>query len=272
MLLEKTNTKTSREIDFSLNSAADAIKKELAEQKKGGPYPKLEQDKRRMAVFNFHFEKGYSAVKIAEMLGVNRNTVNEDIKYLYAQTREEIQEHTLETWALKQYQRMEIQRNRLLGAIEEHPSFQVAITLEKMLADLDKRINEFVLPLIKKHEYEEERNEITEDIIKEIVEYLILNEDIDKVSGYQKDDLSYDIIKMKKCHIDYASRVINRMDDLGLEVCKVPLSFPLRYDLTRFAKMWGMVSERKIKQLWEKFREKRMQEDADADDEIDDSD
>ena len=49
----------------------------LAEEiKKGGPYTKKEQDERRQEVFKLHFEKGYSASKIFEMLKVNRNTIN----------------------------------------------------------------------------------------------------------------------------------------------------------------------------------------------------
>jgi len=63
-------------------------------EKKGGPYTKKDKEKRRTEVYTLHFEKGYSAVRIAEMLGINRNTVNEDIKYLYAQAVEELPRHT----------------------------------------------------------------------------------------------------------------------------------------------------------------------------------
>ena len=53
----------------------------LEKKKNGGPYNKDDQEDRRNQVYMFHFEKGYSALKIAEMLDVNRNTVNEDIRY-----------------------------------------------------------------------------------------------------------------------------------------------------------------------------------------------
>ena len=33
--------------------------------KKGGPYTKQEQEKRRKQVYELHFEKGFSAIKIA---------------------------------------------------------------------------------------------------------------------------------------------------------------------------------------------------------------
>lgn len=53
-------------------------------EKKGGPYTKQEKEDRQNEVYRLHFEYGSSAVKIAEMLNVNRNTINEDIKYLYS--------------------------------------------------------------------------------------------------------------------------------------------------------------------------------------------
>jgi len=49
--------------------------------KKGGRYTKKEQEERRLQVFHLHFEKKRPAVEIAELLKVNRNTINEDIKF-----------------------------------------------------------------------------------------------------------------------------------------------------------------------------------------------
>ncbi len=43
------------------------------DSKKGGPYTEKEQEDRRKQVYELHFEKGFSAVKIGEMLKVNRN-------------------------------------------------------------------------------------------------------------------------------------------------------------------------------------------------------
>jgi len=54
-----------------------------SDKKNGGPYTKNEQEKRRNEVFKLAIEQGKSAVKIAEILKVNRNTVNGDIKILY---------------------------------------------------------------------------------------------------------------------------------------------------------------------------------------------
>ena len=56
----------------------------LSQEKKGGPYPKSEQRKRREEVFRLHFEYDYSARKIAEFLKINRGTINRDIMYWHA--------------------------------------------------------------------------------------------------------------------------------------------------------------------------------------------
>ena len=53
----------------------------MLEKKKGGPYTKDEQRKRRDEVYRLHFEYSYSARKIAEFLKINRSTINRDIMY-----------------------------------------------------------------------------------------------------------------------------------------------------------------------------------------------
>ena len=62
--------------------------------KKGGPYTTQEQESRRKQVYELHFEKGFSAIKIAEMLNVNRNTINVDIQDWYRKVSEEIPKYT----------------------------------------------------------------------------------------------------------------------------------------------------------------------------------
>ena len=52
-------------------------------EKMGGPYTKKEQQQRKDKVFTLYFEENLSAVKIAKILNVNRNTINEDVKFLY---------------------------------------------------------------------------------------------------------------------------------------------------------------------------------------------
>ena len=53
-------------------------------KKRGGPYSKDEKRKRREEVYRLHFEYGYSARKIAELMKINRGTINRDIMFLYS--------------------------------------------------------------------------------------------------------------------------------------------------------------------------------------------
>ena len=77
------------------------------QEKKGGPHTKKEQKVRKDKVYELHFEKGISAVKIAEILRVNRNTVNEDIREWYVKVSEELPEQN-SSLLLKQMQRLEL--------------------------------------------------------------------------------------------------------------------------------------------------------------------
>ncbi|HUU47575.1 MAG TPA: hypothetical protein VMW55_02205 [Nitrosopumilaceae archaeon] len=53
--------------------------------KKGGRYTRKEQEERKLRVLQLHFEEKKSAVKIAEELKINRNTINDDIQFWYGQ-------------------------------------------------------------------------------------------------------------------------------------------------------------------------------------------
>jgi len=55
-----------------------------SKNKKGGPYSKKDRSLRIDHVCKLHFEYGYSAKKISELMEVNRNTINDDIKQLYS--------------------------------------------------------------------------------------------------------------------------------------------------------------------------------------------
>ena len=112
--------------------------------KDGGPYTKDERTKRQNEVARLHFEYGYPAVRIAEMMKVNRNTINSDIRYLYSGIKEELRQNT-ENFALKQIARLEAQRTRIVKQITEDNRTENSIKQEKLLLDLDSKINELLL-------------------------------------------------------------------------------------------------------------------------------
>ena len=112
---------------------------DMSEEKRGGPYTKPQQEKRREQVYQMYFEKGRSAVSIARELGVNRNTVNEDIKELSKQFGEEMNQHSVRDLLTRQMQRIELQRERLMMQLENAEGNE-RIRIEKMLLDIEMKI------------------------------------------------------------------------------------------------------------------------------------
>ena len=177
----------------------------LSEQiKKGGRYTKKEQEERRLQVYHLHFEQEKPAVKIAEMLNVNRNTINDDIRYWHQQLASEMNAQDISAKMTKQIQRMEIQRDRLLGDLEDAKSLEEIIKLERFISDIDNKLigvyskmiingKEHLPPTIKIKDTDEEE-------IKEFVRDLVLSDhDPDSEDVHSEDTLKiYFIIKKKK--------------------------------------------------------------------------
>jgi len=67
-------------LDLSDQNLANCPSGFKSKNKKGGPYSKKDRDSRIDEVCRLHFEYGYSAKKISELMKVNRNTINSDIK------------------------------------------------------------------------------------------------------------------------------------------------------------------------------------------------
>ena len=106
----------------------------------GGPYNKKDRVMRRDQVYKMHFELGYSAVKISEMLKTNRNTINSDINYWYSKLADKWNRIDFETTWAKQLDRFETQRTRLLEQLDKQENFSSKLALEKMIFEIDSRI------------------------------------------------------------------------------------------------------------------------------------
>ena len=108
-------------------------------QKMGGPHTKQEQEIRKNKVFELHFEQGYSAVKIAKMLDVNRNTINKDIESWYSEIRKE-QSNSNKDWFDKQLLRLESQRSRFQEMLVDGLSYKEIMQIEKSITHIDLSI------------------------------------------------------------------------------------------------------------------------------------
>ena len=120
---------------------------ELA-HKKGGPYSKDEQRKRRDEVYRLHFEYGYSVRKISEFLKINRGTINRDIMYWHANIVKKWRHLDPEIFVMMQVERLELQKTRLRKQLDNVKSFQERITIEKFILDIDMKIANIQIRLV----------------------------------------------------------------------------------------------------------------------------
>jgi len=237
------------------------MSKQITKQKikKGGPYTKKEQEERKIQVYHLHFEENKSAAKIAELLNVNRNTINDDIRYWHLQLANEMKAQDLTAKMTKQIQRIEIQRDRLLDDLEDTESFDEKIRLEKFISEIDNRLTQLFSKMISSGKTSLEPTlkleEIDEDEIKEFVRDLILeDEDPDSEDVYSIDDLKFHFIRRTKCNVNEANNVIEKMKQDGLVLCEQSHGFSsayasfsnpdfsTKYNLAKFATLRGYIT------------------------------
>lgn len=109
---------------------------------KFSPFTKAERKNRRTEVYKLHFEHGMPATRIAELMQVDRNTINNDLKFLY---RKALSDYNLDNMSLddileKQLVRLEAQRDRLGIYLSDTKDVTNKVTIERLIADIDFRI------------------------------------------------------------------------------------------------------------------------------------
>ena len=87
-----------------------------------------------------HFELCLPAIKIADMLGVSRHTINADIQWLYEKMVADIEGKDFNGFFGKQLVRLETQRTRLMSYLSEAKDLDAKLSLERQLADHDFRL------------------------------------------------------------------------------------------------------------------------------------
>lgn len=244
---------------------ATQVSQIVSEEKRGGPYTKQEQEQRRTKVYELYFEKGCSALKISEMLGVNRNTVNSDIRYWYTQMRAQIGGENIGGILLKEIERFEIQRKRLLEHAGQETDFAAKVVLEKMIFEIDNKIAGFASKMsgqnIRVDEYEI-TEEILEEELVELVRYFIFSAGHLYPQSIPEEMILQDTIRLKKCDIEHARNVLNTMKRLGLELCKSLESVHNSYDLLMFSSLRGYITKDKLRAYLKKRQDEENKEET----------
>ena len=203
----------------------------MQDTRKGGPYNKSDQESRRSEVARLHFEYGYSARKIAEMMKVSRNTINADVKFLYSSIKDELKENN-EDYILKQIGRLEAQRGRITNYLQKE-NIEEKIRYEKLLLEIDLRINN-LLSKIKINEIVQS-DEIQEEKIKDFVLYLLIKHSRNPI--LKKEEMISEIINVFQCTMSEAENLFSQMETLGLKCCHKLNGHDFGYDLLEFVFM-----------------------------------
>ena len=116
-------------------------------KKMGGPYPAQVRRTRRDEVFKLHFDYGYSARKIAEMMKTNRHTINSDISFWYSQLQKDDEKIDLGDLINKTLYRLETRRVRLMEKLDKTTILSEYLALEKMLHEIDNKIIQITMKI-----------------------------------------------------------------------------------------------------------------------------
>jgi hypothetical protein len=110
-------------------------------RQKFAPFTPAQRKERRQEVYKLHFEHGMPATRIAELMKVDRNTINNDLKILYNKAiRNYNSGMTFDDVIEKQLLRLETQRDRLGMYLNDTKDTNNKITIERLIADIDFKV------------------------------------------------------------------------------------------------------------------------------------
>jgi hypothetical protein len=108
---------------------------------KNSPFTRVQRKERRDEVYKLHFEHGVPATRIAELMKVDRNTINNDLKILYGKAIKDYNsDMSLDDIIEKQLVRLETQRDRLGIYLCDSNDINSKITIERMIADIEFKV------------------------------------------------------------------------------------------------------------------------------------
>ena len=104
--------------------------------KKSSPWTHQDKEARREEIHKLHFEYGFSARSIADFMGVQRNTINSDLRYHYSIIASNSNIVDPEVAVGIGLTRLDIQYARLRIQLDKTDSQNERLALEKLLLDV----------------------------------------------------------------------------------------------------------------------------------------
>ena len=139
---ESDNNINQDHSDENKQPSSDLVKPRQNLKHKFAPYTKSQRRLRRSDVYRLHFEHGIPATRIAEIMKVDRNTINSDLKVLYQKALNDYNPDnmSLDEVVEKQLVRLETQRDRLGLYLCDAKDVNTKITIERLIADVDFKL------------------------------------------------------------------------------------------------------------------------------------
>jgi len=108
---------------------------------KNSPFTRIQRKVRRDEVYKLHFDHGMPATRIAVLMKVDRNTINNDLKILYNRAIKNYNsDMSFDDVIEKQLLRLETQRDRLGLYLCDTNDINSKITIERLIADIDFKL------------------------------------------------------------------------------------------------------------------------------------
>jgi len=188
----------------------------LSQEKKGGPYTKKQRLERQNEVFKLHFDYGYSASKISELMKINRNTINDDINHGYAELSKEWKKTDVNSWLMKQVSRFEAHRIKLLDEYEKQETTKEKMLVYRLILEVETKISQIYLNM--KTKYEIVHQIILDEMHKMLIRSksdlrVVRSTDVIETTS-EKHDLIESILKGKTKTIQQIKDVINKEKEL----------------------------------------------------------
>jgi len=128
------------EPDFTNESVSEKNNLCQSMPKKSGPYSKKDKEMRRDEVYRLHFDYDFSARKIAELMNINRNTINMDLNYWYSDIAKSSDVINPEFMINITIQKLSIQYTRLREQLDKAESLQEKNVIERLMFDVNSKI------------------------------------------------------------------------------------------------------------------------------------
>ena len=152
---------------------------------------------------------------------------------------------------VKQLQRLESQRDRLLDQLEKEEDTKNNLAVEDRVYRLDVKLLELTEKILKgKSKAGITTNDIDEDLVKRVARFILLENSSVKSTIYE-DEIAKCAITLLRCTSRKSMMILFKMRELGLDLYKIKRQFDVlytgdEYNLWDFAKARGYVNEKEF--------------------------